>query len=76
MGSGMNINKKTFPKISSTFPGTSKKFKPFILMAKDIEEVSEITKKSPESIKQLYETFKNQFQRGVMYKRSRMCKKR
>ena len=45
-------------------------------MAKDIEEVSEITKKSPESIKQLYETFQNQFQRGVMYKRSRLFKER
>lgn len=48
---------------------TKKHYKPLILMAKDIETVSEMTSKPQDKVVILYETFKENFPKGYLFKR-------
>ena len=52
--------------------GSKKHFKPLILMAKDIETVAELTNKSQDKVVIMYETFKDNFPRGSLYKRQKI----
>ena len=52
--------------------GSKKHFKPLLLMTKDIETVAELTNKSQDKVVIMYETFKDNFPRGSLYKRQKI----
>ena len=56
----------------NTILGSSKSrqdFKPLILLAKDVEKVSETTNKTSQEVMKLYDSFKTLFPKGSLYKR-------